>query len=139
MEAEKEAPMAYTGDIVERTKNNPWFREVVATGPHSQVVVMSIPPRGEIGLETHTELDQVLVVVEGTGTVTLDGDDRVIGPGTLIQVPAGTLHNVVNTGPEDLRLYTVYAPPAHAPGTIHKTKAEADLDEADHPMVGATI
>jgi len=125
--------MAFTGDIVELTKRNAFFREVVATGPHSQVVVMSIPPTGEIGLETHTELDQVLVVVEGSGSVTLDTEVRAIRPGTLIQVPAGTLHNVVNTGPTDLRLYTVYAPPAHAHGTIHRTKAEADLDEDDHP------
>ena len=125
--------MAFTGDIVELTKGNVFFREVVATGPHSQVVVMSIPPTGEIGLETHTELDQVLVVVEGSGSVTLDKEVRAIRPGTLIQVPAGTLHNVVNTGPTDLRLYTVYAPPAHAHGTIHRTKAEADLDENDHP------
>ena len=131
--------MAFTGDIVERTKHNTNFREVVATGPYSQVVVMSIPPAGEIGLETHTELDQVLVVIEGSGSVTLGEDVRGIGPGTLIQVPAGTLHNVANTGSSDLRLYTVYAPPAHAPGTIHRTKAEADLDEADHPLVGATI
>jgi len=130
--------MPYTGDILERTKSNTWFREVVATGPHSQVVVMSIPPAGEIGLETHTTLDQVLVVVEGGGSVTLDGDVREIGPGTLIQVPAGTLHNVVNTGAADLRLYTVYAPPAHAPGTVHRTRAEADADEADHPSVDAT-
>ena len=130
--------MPYTGNILERTKSNTWFREVVATGPHSQVVVMSIPPAGEIGLETHTTLDQVLVVVEGGGSVTLDGDVREIGPGTLIQVPAGTLHNVVNTGAADLRLYTVYAPPAHAPGTVHRTRAEADADEADHPSVDAT-
>ena len=125
--------MAFTGDIVELTKGNTFFREVVATGPHSQVVVMSIPPTGEIGLETHSGLDQVLVVVEGSGSVTLDTEVRAIRPGTLIQVPAGTLHNVVNTGPTDLRLYTVYAPPAHAHGTIHRTKAEADLDEDDHP------
>jgi mannose-6-phosphate isomerase-like protein (cupin superfamily) len=131
--------MAFTGDIVERTKRNTYFREVVATGPHSQVVVMSIPPAGEIGMETHTELDQVLVVVEGSGSVTLDANVRVIGPGTLIQVPAGTRHNVVNDGSSDLRLYTVYAPPAHAPGTIHRTKADADLDEADHPVEGATV
>ena len=131
--------MAFTGDIVERTKRNAWFREVVATGPHSQVVVMRIPPGGDIGLETHTELDQVLVIVEGDGSVTLDGDVRAIEPGTLIQVPAGTLHNVVNTGTGDLRLYTVYAPPAHAPATIHRTRAEADLDEADHPAAGATV
>lgn len=125
--------MAFTGDIVELTKRNASFREVVATGPHSQVVVMSIPPTGEIGLETHTELDQVLVVVEGSGSVTLDTEVRAIRPGTLIQIPAGTLHNVVNTGPTDLRLYTVYAPPAHAHGTIHRTKAEADVDETEHP------
>ncbi len=131
--------MAFTGDIVERTKRNAWFREVVATGPHSQVVVMSIPPDGDIGLETHAELDQVLVVVEGGGSVTLDGVLSAIEPGTLIQVPAGTLHNVVNTGTGDLRLYTVYAPPAHAPGTIHRTRAEADLDEADHPAAGTTV
>jgi mannose-6-phosphate isomerase-like protein (cupin superfamily) len=129
--------MPYTGDIVARTRANTWFRDVIATGPHSQVVVMSIPPTGEIGLETHTELDQVLVVVDGHGTVTLDGNVGDIGPGSLIQVPAGTLHNLINTGTADLRLYTVYAPPAHAPGTIHRTKAEADLDEADQPAVTA--
>ena len=125
--------MPIIDDIVERASRNTYFREVVSTGPHCQVVVMSIPPTGEIGLETHTELDQVLVVVEGSGSVTLDKEVRAIRPGTLIQVPAGTLHNVVNTGPTDLRLYTVYAPPAHAHGTIHRTKAEADLDENDHP------
>ena len=131
--------MAYTGNIIDRARRNTFFREVVATGPHSQVVVMTIPPGGEIGLETHTELDQVLVVVDGTGVADLDRQrPGAIDAGTLIQVPAGTLHNVVNTGPVDLRLYTVYAPPAHAEGTIHRTKAEADLDEADHPAVGAT-
>lgn len=125
--------MAFTGDIVALTKGNTFFREVLATGPHSQVVVMSIPPSGEIGLETHATLDQVLVIVEGSGSVTLDTEVRAVRPGTLIQVPAGTQHNVVNTGPTDMRLYTVYAPPAHAHGTIHRTKADADVDEADHP------
>jgi mannose-6-phosphate isomerase-like protein (cupin superfamily) len=127
--------MAFTGNIIDRARRNTFFREVIATGPHSQVVVMSIPPGGEIGLETHTELDQVLVVVDGKGVAELGNDTRAIDAGTLIQVPAGTLHNVVNTGTMDLRLYTVYAPPAHADGTIHRTKAEADLDEADHPAV----
>jgi mannose-6-phosphate isomerase-like protein (cupin superfamily) len=130
--------MAFTGNIIDRARRNTFFREVIATGPHSQVVVMTIPPGGEIGLETHTELDQVLVIVDGKGAVTLDADTRAIDAGTLIQVPAGTLHNVVNTGMTDLRLYTVYAPPAHAHGTVHRTKAEADLDEADHPTVRAT-
>lgn len=129
--------MAYTGDIIDRARDNDFFREVVATGPHSQVVVMAIPPGGEIGLERHSELDQVLVVVDGAGIAQIGNDARPIDAGTLIQVPAGTLHNVVNAGSAVLRLYTIYAPPAHADGTIHRTKAEADLDEADVP-VGAT-
>ncbi len=131
--------MAYTEDILERTRRNTFFREVVATAAHSQVVVMSIPPGADIGLETHTELDQVLVIVEGRGSVVLDAETRLVLPGTLIQVPAGTRHDLTNVGEVDLRLYTVYAPPAHAPGTVHRTKAEAEADEADHPLVGATV
>jgi mannose-6-phosphate isomerase-like protein (cupin superfamily) len=130
--------MAYVGDILESTRRNHDFRAVVATGPHSQVVVMELPPGGEIGLETHTAIDQVLVIVEGTGSAILDGKTSPIAPGFLIQVPAGTEHNITNTGATPMRLYTVYAPPAHLPGTVHRTKAEADLDETDHPLVGAT-
>ena len=124
--------MAFVGNIVELARRNASFRDVIATGTHSQVVVMSIPPGGDIGLETHTGLDQVLVIVDGTGVAELGNDARAVEAGTLIQVPAGTLHNVVNTGPTDLRLYTVYAPPAHAHGTVHRTKADADLEEAQH-------
>jgi mannose-6-phosphate isomerase-like protein (cupin superfamily) len=130
--------MPYVGDILELTRRNADFREVIATGPNSQVVVMCLPPGGEIGLETHTQLDQVLVIVDGNGAVLLDGQVSPIGPGTLIQVAAGVSHNVTNTGTSPMRLYTVYAPPAHLPGTVHRTKADADRDEADHPVVGAT-
>ena len=125
--------MAYTGDILERARNNTFFREVVATAPHSQVVVMSIPPGGEIGDEVHDGVDQVLVFVEGQGEAILDGARSPVGPDRLVLVPAGTRHNFVNTGSTDLRLYTIYAPPEHAPGTIHRTKAEADAAEgAEH-------
>ncbi len=124
--------MTFIGDIVARTRANHMFREVVATGPHSQVVVMSIPPGGEIGEEVHDTIDQVLVIVDGEADTVIDGIATLVGPGELIQVPAGTRHNVVNRGLHDLRLYTVYAPPGHAPGTMHRTKAEADADEADH-------
>ena len=127
--------MAYNEDIVELAKRNTYFREVLATGPHSQVVVMSIPPGGEIGEEVHEDVDQVLVFVAGEGAAILGGERSVVGPGRLVQVPAGTRHNVVNTGPNDLRLYTVYAPPEHAPGTIHRTKAEADAAEAHDRML----
>lgn len=119
-------------DIVEAALANDNFRSVLSTEPHAQVVVMSIPPRGEIGEEVHAGLDQVLVIVGGEGIAVLDGKRSPVGPNRLVHVPAGALHNVINTGPGDLRLYTIYAPPQHAPGTVHRTRAEADADEADH-------
>jgi mannose-6-phosphate isomerase-like protein (cupin superfamily) len=130
--------MAFVGDIVERARTNTAFRQVVATGPHAQVVVMSVTPNTDIGLETHVELDQILVVVAGEGAAILDTEQRHIRPGSLVLVPAGTQHNIVNTGPVDLRLYTVYAPPGHAPGTVHLTKGDAERDEADRMPVEAT-
>ena len=122
--------MAFNENIVERALANTFFREVLATGAHSQVVVMSIPPRGEIGAETHPDVDQVLVFVQGEGEAILDGQTSAVGVNRLVHVPAGTRHNFVNTGSVDLRLFTIYAPPEHAPGTIHRTKAEADLAHA---------
>jgi mannose-6-phosphate isomerase-like protein (cupin superfamily) len=125
--------VTFNEDIVARAKANSWFREVLATGPHSQVVVMSIPPGGDIGEEVHGDVDQVLVFVQGEGRAVLAGEASDVGPGRLVHVPAGTRHNFVNTGTTDLRLYTVYAPPEHKPGTIHRTKAEADAAHAaDH-------
>lgn len=124
--------MGLNVDIIERTTANTSFRAVLSTGPYAQVVVMSIPVGGDIGEEVHESVDQVLVFVQGEGVAFLDGASSAVGPGRLVHVPAGTRHNVVNRGAADLRLYTVYAPPQHAPGTIHLTKAEADADEADH-------
>jgi mannose-6-phosphate isomerase-like protein (cupin superfamily) len=122
--------MGYVERITERAARNTFFREVLATGPHSQVVVMSIPPGEDIGSEVHAHVDQVLVVVSGQGEAVLADERTEIGPGWLVQVPAGTWHDIVNTGADDLRLYTVYAPPQHAPGTIHRTKADAEAAEA---------
>ena len=116
-------------DILDRARRNPYFREVVLTGPHAQVVVMNIPPAGEIGAEVHDDVDQVLVFVEGEGVAVLDGARSPVSPGRLVLVPAGTRHNFVNEGSVDLKLYTVYTAPKHAPGTIHRTKADADLEE----------
>lgn len=120
----------FTADIVARAVANPYFREVLSTGPHAQVVVMSIPPAGEIGEETHPDVDQILVVAAGTGVALLDGRSRPIATGSLVHVPAGTRHNVRSDPSGELKLYTIYAPPQHAPGTIHRTKAEADAEEA---------
>jgi mannose-6-phosphate isomerase-like protein (cupin superfamily) len=121
--------LPFNEDILARAKRNSYFREVVSTGPHAQVVVMSIPPAGEIGEEVHHDVDQVLVFVEGEGVAVLEGQRSPMSPGRLVHVPAGTRHNFVNEGSVDLKLYTVYAPPQHAPDTIHRTRAEADADE----------
>jgi mannose-6-phosphate isomerase-like protein (cupin superfamily) len=129
--------MAFNIDIVEAAKQSAFFRQVLSTGPHAQVVVMSIPPGGEIGEEVHEHVDQVLVFVQGEGVAIMDGEESAVGPDRLVHVPAGTRHNVVNRGSVDLRLYTIYAPPQHAPGTIHRTKAEADADEADRFVASA--
>jgi mannose-6-phosphate isomerase-like protein (cupin superfamily) len=123
---------AMTYDIVALTKTNEAFRREVVTGEHSQVVVMTIPPGGEIGEEVHDGVDQVLVFVEGEGEAIVAGETSPVGPDSLAFVPAGTRHNFRNTGSTALRLFTVYAPPEHAAGTVHQTKAEADAAEAHH-------
>ena len=125
--ATKHAP--FNADILARAESNRYFREVVSTGPHAQVVVMCLPPKGNIGSEVHHDVDQVLVFVSGEGVAVLEGVRTPVSAGRLVHVPAGMRHDFVNEGSVDLKLYTVYAPPQHAPGTIHRTKAEADADE----------
>lgn len=121
--------MAFNIDISEAAKENEFFRKVVSTGPNAQIVLMSIPPCGEIGAEVHDHVDQVFAFVAGEGVVVLDGNESRVGPDHVVHVPAGVHHNVVNRGSFNLRLYTIYAPPQHADGTIHRTKAEADAAE----------
>ena len=116
-------------DIVAVAMENSFFRKVVSTGRHAQVVVMCIPVGGEIGAEVHEDVDQILTFVSGEGVAILEGVESRVARDHLVHVPAGTRHNIVNTGALDLRLYTVYAPPQHADGTIHATKAEADREE----------
>ena len=116
-------------DIQRQARDNDDFRREVMTGPHSQVVLMSVEPGGEIGEEVHDDVDQVLVFVDGTGEAVLGGDSSSVEPGDLVFVPAGTRHNFVNRGDTALKLYTVYSPPEHAAGTVHHTKEEADAAE----------
>lgn len=105
------------------------FRRVLWTGKYTQVVIMTIPVDGEIGEEVHEDTDQVLTFVSGTGEARVGGSKRKVAQGDLVAVPAGTKHNFVNTGPNPLVLYTVYGPPEHADGAVHKTKEEADAAE----------
>ena len=104
------------------------FRRVLWTGKHSQLVIMTVPPGGEIGEEVH-EVDQILSFVSGVGEAVVSGDKRKVAQGDLVIVPAGRKHNFINTGPNPLVLYTVYAPAEHAEGAIHRTKEEADAME----------
>jgi mannose-6-phosphate isomerase-like protein (cupin superfamily) len=108
---------------------NTAFRRTVVTGPHSQVVVMSLAPGEDIGEEVHEHGDQVLLFIEGEGEAVLEGEASPIGVGDMVFVPAGTLHNIVSGTAQPLKLVTVYAPPEHEPGTVHETKAEAEADE----------
>jgi mannose-6-phosphate isomerase-like protein (cupin superfamily) len=109
---------------------NPDFRRVLWTGERSQLVVMTIPPGGEIGEEVHEGIDQILTFVSGVGRAVIDGEQRDVSPGDLVAVPAGHKHNFVNTGPNPLVLYTVYAPPEHADRVVHRTRDEAEAAEA---------
>ena len=105
------------------------FRRVLWTGKNTQLVIMTIPPGGEIGEEVHEDIDQILTFVSGTGEAKISGSTKQVAQGDLVVVPAGTKHNFVNTGPNPLVLYTVYGPPEHADGAVHKTKEEADAAE----------
>jgi mannose-6-phosphate isomerase-like protein (cupin superfamily) len=129
--------LIWAADIEELTEDNTNFRKVIWTGAHSELTLMSIEPGDEIGLEVHPDHDQFLRIEGGkaqvragaskdnlTETIDVEEDWAFI-------VPAGTWHNVINTGDAPLRLYTVYSPANHEPGTVHVTKAEADAAEAE--------
>lgn len=116
-------------DIVNQAKLNTYFRQVLATGPNTQVVIMSIPPGGEIGEEVHEDNDQALYLVGGKGLAIVDGESYNYETGDLVLVPAGTKHNFIASGDVDMKIVTTYSPPHHPEGTVHRTKAEADSSE----------
>src|SRR3989344_6069241 len=119
----------FAEDIKKLTRENTNFRKVLHTGEYSQIVAMSIPVGGDIGEEVHPDTDQILAFVDGEGEAILAGETREVEEHDVVFVPAGTTHNFKNTGDEDLKLYTVYAPPEHPDGTIHKTKEDAEQAE----------
>jgi mannose-6-phosphate isomerase-like protein (cupin superfamily) len=106
------------------------FRRVLWTGEHTQLVIMTIPPGGEIGEEVH-EVDQILTFVSGTAQAVVGGQKKNVAQGDLVVVPAGKKHNFVNNGVNPLVLYTVYGPPEHADKAVHTTKEEADRLEEE--------
>lgn len=121
----------FAEDMKKLVKENTNFRKVLHTGVHSQLVAMSIPTDGDIGEEIHPSTDQILFFVDGEGEAILNDETRNIEEHDIVFVPAGTKHNFKNTGEEDLKLLTVYAPPHHPDGTIHATKKEAQQKERE--------
>lgn len=129
--------MAYIINIEQETLENKNFRKVLYTAKNSQLVVMSLAPKEEIGTETH-QLDQFIRIERGAGKAILNGKEYELSDGSAVVIPAGAEHNIINSSETDeMKLYTVYSPPNHKDGAIHKTKADALADEGEH-FDGAT-
>ena len=121
----------YVGDIEKLTEKNKNFRHVLFTGKHAQLVVMCLKPGEEIGNEVHQKVDQFFRIEAGDAKFVFnDSEEHLVHDGDAVIVPAGTYHNVINaSNKKKLRLYTIYSPPNHPDGTIHKDKAEAEAAE----------
>jgi mannose-6-phosphate isomerase-like protein (cupin superfamily) len=117
----------FVQDIEDLALQNSEFRRVLYTAKNCQLVVMALKPNEEIGAEVH-KLDQFFRVEEGSGEAVVDGVRTAISAGFAVIVPAGTEHNIINTGAEPLKLYTLYAPPNHRDGVVHHTRADAEAD-----------
>ncbi|MFH2085435.1 MAG: cupin domain-containing protein [bacterium] len=123
----------YVGNIEEFALHNNNFRQVVYTGVHTQLVVMSLNPNEDIGSEVHANVDQFFRLESGTLKIVMNGEEKTLTDGMAAIVPAGVIHNVINIGADVAKLYTLYSPPNHPDKTIHVTKAEADMAEvAEH-------
>ncbi len=121
----------FVDDIEKLTEENDNFRKVLYTGKHMQLVLMTLQPGEDIGLEVHEGHDQFFRIEEGEGEVIIDGTTTPIEDDDAIIVPAGAEHNVINTGDEPLRLYTIYSPPEHRDGVLHATKADETEEHFD--------
>lgn len=124
---------SYITNIEDDTLQNENFRKVLYTAQHSQLVLMSLQPKEDIGEEIHEIVDQFIRIEEGEGKAILNGVEHTLADGSAIVIPAGTKHNIVNTSTEKkLKLYTIYSPAHHKDKTIHKSKKDALADKEDH-------
>ncbi len=121
----------FTHDIEADTKNNDNFRKVIWTGTHMQLVYMAILSGGDIGEEVHNHVDQFFRIEAGEAKAIVGGEEFSLGEDSTLVVPAGSIHNIINTGTETLKLYTIYSPPNHIDQRVHSTRADADLDVED--------
>lgn len=121
----------FSTNIEEDTLENNLFRKVLYTGEYSQLVLMCLRPGEDIGMEVHDDRDQFFRFEEGVGKVIVNDSEYMVEDGSAVIVPAGSMHNVVNTGSENLKMYTIYSPPEHKDGTVHATKADAEEEHFD--------
>ncbi|HJY98864.1 MAG TPA: cupin domain-containing protein [Patescibacteria group bacterium] len=122
----------FVGNIEELTTQNSNFRKVLYTGAHSQLVLMSLKPKEEIGMEIHPDTDQFFRIEAGQGRVIIDGNESEVSDGFAIVVPAGAEHNVINTSDTtELKIYTIYSPAHHRLDVVHATKEEAQADHEE--------
>ena len=125
------AARPYEANVAQLARDNDAFRRVLYTGDKSQLVLMSIPPGEDIGMEAHPHVEQTITCVSGTGRLFVNGVERSFGAGEVVVIPAGARHDVRNVGAVPLKLYTVYVPPNHIDQRVHRTKAAAAADRAD--------
>lgn len=131
-------PAPFVVDINKATLSNNTFRTALWTGTHLQLTLMNIPVGGDIGLEMHPNVDQFLRIEDGQGLTQMGSSrehlylQQPIYNDSAIFIPAGTWHNIINTGNKSLKLYSIYAPPNHSWGTVHQTKLAAEVDENNH-------
>jgi mannose-6-phosphate isomerase-like protein (cupin superfamily) len=128
----------YVDNIEKATLANADFRRVLYTGHNLQLVLMTLPPGCDIGEEVHEDRDQFFRIEEGEGEIRIDGIANNVADDFAVIVPAGARHNVINTGSEPLRLYTIYGPPEHRDGVVHATKEQAERDHDNDHWDGET-
>ena len=122
----------FKANIEKETLENSNFRKVLYTGKHSQLVLMSLSPKEDIGMETHTENDQFFRFEAGQGKVIIDGNEYEVGDGVAVVVPAGAKHNIINTSDsKELKMYTIYSPAHHKDGVVRATKKEAEANDEE--------
>jgi mannose-6-phosphate isomerase-like protein (cupin superfamily) len=131
-------PRPFQTNVLEEAQKNDAYRRVLFTGARSQLALMTIPPGGDIGLESHPHVEQLIFIASGQGKAVVNGVETPLAAGDVLVATPNTRHNVVNTGSVPLQIYTVYAPPNHIDGRVHRSKTDAENDKADDAF-GAAV
>ena len=137
-EAKVEAPRSFRANVLQAASRNDAYRQVLFTGARSQLALMTIPPGGDIGLESHAHVEQLIFIASGRGKAIVNGAETPVAAGDVVVATPNSRHDIVNTGTEPLRIYTVYTPPNHLDGRLHPAKGDAENDKADEAF-GAAV